>query len=197
MADIFSAGDPRNAVYNETLAGIGLAEETTLSGIREGLASRERGFGEAEEAQKRSEPGAYKAIDNRSNREGLLESGFEAGRTTRQEADFAAKRLARMEAEKEARTGAIKAEEVARKKGALERGGAAKTAEGEAYKERLEHPTPGTAYPIPPGQQLAIAEGVPPGPGGVVPYQGTGVRVGLPSRRSYTPGTAAAKRLGR
>lgn len=56
-------------------------------------------------------------------------------------------------------------------------------------------PAPAPAYPIPPAQQQAIEAGVPPGPGGVVPYEGEHVRVGpKPSAVEHTFATKAVRR---
>lgn len=145
MAEVYPAGDPRNAQYNETLAGITLAEETSLSGIKETLGTLESNTNYAEGRQTAAEPGAFRGIDNRASSQGLLESGIETRRTGDQISSFAAQRAQRQQRLSEGRQGAQRHEEQERKKAENERGQAAKKAESENYTDILNHPQAATA----------------------------------------------------
>ncbi len=165
-----------NAEYQNTLAGIQLAEEKGLEGIghpaENGLPatgrykSSEEVFNEGQEAQKANEPGVYRGIDARSNRGGILTSGFESRRVHGQEGVFerqAKQRLgSRTRAERgyEAERGGVIAN------AAQNRIGAQNRLSGQQREYALENPpfswapqaqstVPGGGYPT--GQQYSRA----------------------------------------
>ncbi len=173
-----------NAEYQNTLAGIQLAEEKGLEGIghpaENGLPatgkykSSEEVFNEGQEAQKANEPGTYRGIDARSNRGGILTSGFESRRVHGQEGVFERQAKQRLGSRTRAergygeQRGNLVAEQAQRRLAAQNQ------LYGNQRQYALENPELKLeSAPVLPGQQAAINAGSKAGPGGVVPYEST------------------------
>lgn len=179
--------DPLDALYYANLAAANYQKETTLNADRRGREAANASFNYARGQLNRSAPLRFSANRNNANARGLLESGQLAQTQGRTQLDYAVKqgrigeqRKAAIERYNEADANAAKAYEISAAK-----------AQAESFQrgqEQLERNPPAPqaaqaaqppAYPIPPAQQEAINRGTPPGAGGVVPYEGKGVRVGM------------------
>ena len=175
----YPEGDPRNAELTETLAGLDYQYESELGNVAEGLGNLKANIGYAEQGIDEAEPGAYRNEINAANRGGLLESGINSRRKDTLASQFAHQRTGNQLRLTQGETKALHAKERAEHTHTTNRGLAERRAESAAYQEaRTNPPITTPTYPIPPAQQAAINAGVPAGPGGVVPYEGGGVRVG-------------------
>jgi hypothetical protein len=88
-----AAVDP-GAIYNTTLADLGLQESNTLATIGENEGFLKTNVGNAENTLTGQEPGTYTAESNRANRGGLLTSGVNTQRKATVASSYAEKRTA-------------------------------------------------------------------------------------------------------
>jgi hypothetical protein len=180
-SEAFGAGDPRNAKYFENLAALEHAYNTTLAGDQETLANDKTNAEYQQGLLTKAEPGTYKANQAKANAGGILESGVNAGRRGTIASQYGQKRYTITHGLQENEGRLRKADETAKYTYESGRGKAANEALSEGYKALLEQQPNESApkAPTPPAQQQAINQGVKPGAGGVVPYEGGGVRVGM------------------
>jgi hypothetical protein len=184
-ASSFPAGDPRNALYAENLAALEHIWQREKAGSEEGLSQARSKATYRQGRLGQAEPGTYKVNQERANSGGVLESGINAKRRGGIAADYANKRYEVTQGLKEYEEGSqrrAKEGEERYNEGRAKAGTRAEV-EGREYLERNPPTDYSGSYPIPPAQQAAIAAGVPAGPGGVVPYEGGGVRVGKPLKK--------------
>ncbi len=194
-----------NATLQEVLAGADLFQ---AQGIGQGNIGAEglytegnvgrknqqaqEGYEQGNKEQTEGEPEAFRGIDARSNRGGILTSGFESRRTNTQVGRFANQRARRLETRKslqqqyQEQGQGIYGEAAERRRTGIANKRNADTSYNLENPSLLAQTTVGAPpAPIPPAQQAAIRAGVQTGPGGVVPYAGSGpfgVRVGLKPR---------------
>lgn len=88
------AGFDPGAVYNSTLADIGLQQANEEASLGESDANLKANIGYQENQITQAEPGTYRANANAANRGGLLTSGINARRKDTIASNFAARRTA-------------------------------------------------------------------------------------------------------
>lgn len=178
------AANPYDATYYATLAAYNWQKENTLAQDRRGREQANASARYAKGELTRAAPLRYAANRNQANSQGLLESGQLAQRQGQTQADLASKQARVVEQRRQA-IERLNENDANANKG-YEVGAAKAGAESvQRSKEELERnpPAPQVApasYPVQPAQQAAINKGVQADPNGVVPYQGAGVRVGMP-----------------
>lgn len=171
---------PLNATYYANLAALEFQRSQALAADKAGREQTEAGYNYNKGQYEKAEPLKLTANRNNANAAGILESGQLAKRQGETQTDFTTKqgRLSdqRRAAIEKYNSGDQQAENAFR----VGQNKALAESTEQAKKELLENPPQpqAPAYPTPPAQQKAIEAGTPAGPGGVVPYEGGGVRVG-------------------
>lgn len=176
--------EPRDALFWAEVPRFNFAKETRLAQDKRGREQANASSRYAKGELTRAAPLRYAANRNQANNQGLLESGQLAQRQGQTQADFANKQSRITEQRKAAIERLNEGDSNADKEYNLSIG-SAEAASVQRQKEQLERNPPapapegsGGGYPSPAAQQAAINRGVQPGPGGVVPYEGNGARVG-------------------
>ena len=180
----FPAGDPRNALYFETVGKLKAGEEKTKAENERVLGTERSNATYKEGLLTQAEPGTYGTNRSRAIREGVSSSGIDAERRGGIATNYANRRYAVQNALKE-REGAVARSNKAAEEGytsGVAGAGTKALAEGAAYLER--NPPQAAATPTGPynpgGTYTATGS---PGAGGVQPYEekvpgGGFVRVG-------------------
>lgn len=146
-ASPFPAGDPRNAQYFENIAALKHAEETTLARNSETEARAKAAATYQEGQYTKAEPLSYRANQFRSNNEGLLESGVNAGRRGNIATDYAGKRYAVQTGLKGTQERIARSNKEAREGRETGEARAGTNAQVEAKRWLEEHPNPASTGP--------------------------------------------------
>ena len=148
---IFNSDDPRGSEYAANQSALEHQYETTLAGDKETLQDNRTSAAYQRSLIAKQEPLSYKANEAKSNAEGLLESGVNAGRRGNLAADFISKGTSVSQKMTQAEARRIAADNIARES---EQSGTAKNLasyNNDKLKWEAEHPpvAPAPAEPNP------------------------------------------------
>lgn len=166
----FPAGDPRNAIYWETVGKLEHQRDLRKTGYEEALKKEQAGATLKEGQLSQAEPNTYAANRYRGVREGVASSGVNTERRGGIATNYANRRYAVQLGLKEGEGRIHKGEQQSRETFEQGKQQAARDAQERAreYLEKNPPTPPPTAAYNPGGERTVLG---PPGPGGVVPYE--------------------------
>ncbi len=193
MAEAPPVPNYADAEYTREVGRLNHQLETTLAGDKETLSDAKTAYQYNNSLLTQQEPLRYAANRYKAVNEGVAQSGVNAERRGTIGANFLNQRTKLTTGLQQTQGRIGRAEGTARETTKNDIAAQIEKAEARAKAKLLAEapntPEPAT-YPIPPAQAAAIKAGVPAGPGGVVPYEAKGVRVG-PAKAK--PATGPAK----
>lgn len=165
------AYDPE-AVYNQTVADIGLQEGFEEASLSESETNLKANVGYQESEITRSEPGVYRAGTNAANRGGVLTSGTNSRRKDTIASNFAARRTQNQMTLTEGEARIKREREGGKFKRERETHGAQETRAREQDQYAREHPTVAPAVAASPAAQAEAAGKPPPSPEAIREHEG-------------------------